>query len=331
LSQTGYLFPRAGYNASVGAALTAAATFHHEAVFYAGNDEFVDRSLTFAHDGLERDEPVLVMAGSKKLELLRAALGERAEDVHLVDMEVVGRNPARIIPAWGRFVADHAPDGGAMRGIGEPIWADRTPSELAECQLHESLINLAFAAADNFRLICPYDTEALPDDVIAEARRSHPVVSREGAEAPSHDYCGIDKVAARFAEPLPEPPDHAEELTVTVHGLRDARRLVRAEAEAAGLGARSDDLVLAVNEVLSNSLNHAGQDGTLRVWHEPDGLVCEVRDGGHILHPLIGREEPAIGQVGGHGIWLVNLVCDLVQVRSNPSGSTVRMQMSRAA
>jgi anti-sigma regulatory factor (Ser/Thr protein kinase) len=89
--------------------------------------------------------------------------------------------------------------------------------------------------------------------------------------------------------------------------------------------------VLAVNEVLSNSLHHACEDGTLRVWREADGLVCEVRDGGHILEPLIGRAEPAIGQIGGHGMWLVNLVCDLVQVRSSAHGSTVRMQMSRSA
>jgi Histidine kinase-like ATPase domain len=71
--------------------------------------------------------------------------------------------------------------------------------------------------------------------------------------------------------------------------------------------------------------------GTLRIWDDPDGLVCEVRDRGRILHPLIGREEPEVGQVGGHGIWLVNLVCDLVQVRSSPDGSTVRMKMSPAA
>ncbi|MEA2420322.1 MAG: hypothetical protein QOE60_2528, partial [Thermoleophilaceae bacterium] len=43
------------------------------------------------------------------------------------------------------------------------------------------------------------------------------------------------------------------------------------------------------------------------------------------------REEPAIGQVGGHGMWLVNLVCDLVQVRSSKHGSTVRMRMDRIA
>jgi anti-sigma regulatory factor (Ser/Thr protein kinase) len=293
----------------VGVAVTTPGTFHHEAVFYAGDDEFVERSRAFVGDGLESGEPVLVMVGSRKLELLREALGVRADQVHFADMEVVGLNPARIIPAWNRFVGDHAGKLGGMRGIGEPIWADRSPSELSECQLQERLINLAFAAADDFRLICPYDTAALPE----------------------HDYCGMDRVAARFAEPLSDPPSDAEELTVTMMALRDARRLVRARAQDAGLGERSDDFVLAVNEVLSNSLHHAQEDGVLRVWEDPEGLVCEVRDGGHILQPMIGREEPSIGQIGGHGIWLVNLVCDLVQVRSSAGGSTVRMQMNRPA
>ena len=309
--------------------MTAATTFHHEAMFYAGDDEFVARSRAFVEEGLDRGEPVLVMVRRRKLELLRKALGDRAWDAQLVDMEVIGRNPARIIPAWGRFVADHAEQASdGMRGIGEPIWAERDEAELSECQLHESLINLAFAAADSFKLICPYDTEALPENVIAEARRSHPVVSRTGEQQPCTDYCGIDKVAARFQEPLPEPPGDFEELSVNVNALGDARRLVRRRAEAAGLGRRADDFVLAVNEILSNSLHHAQEDGRLRVWDEQDGLVCEVRDGGHIVQPLIGREEPALGQIGGHGLWLVNLVCDLVQVRSSSEGSTVRMKMS---
>jgi anti-sigma regulatory factor (Ser/Thr protein kinase) len=314
----------------VGAAITSKATFHHEALFYAGDDDFVGRCRAFVEEGLEQGEAVLVMVGSRKLELLREALGSRADGVHFADMEVVGRNPARIIPAWARFVADQSGGSLGMRGIGEPVWADRRPDELEECQLHESLINLAFAAADSFRLVCPYDTTGLAEDVIAEARRSHPMVSSEGMAEPCGDYCGMDKVAARFSEPLSEPPDGAEEHTIRLGGLREARGIVREHALAAGLGARSDDFVLAVNEVLSNSLQHAQDDGALRIWDEPDGLVCEVRDRGHIRQPLIGREEPVPGQVGGHGIWLVNLVCDLVQLRSSPEGSTVRMKMSPA-
>jgi anti-sigma regulatory factor (Ser/Thr protein kinase) len=308
--------------------MNAPTTFHHEALFYGGDEEFVDRCRAFVEEGLDRDEPVLVMVGSRKLELLREALGGRAGGVHFADMEVVGRNPARIIPAWSQFVAGRGEGGGSMRGIGEPIWADRKPDEIAESQLHESLINVAFAAAESFRLACPYDTAALPEDVIAEARRSHPFVSEAGEPEASGDYCGIEQVTARFSEQLPEPPAGREELQVTLDGLRVARALVRRRAEEAGLGERADDLVLAVNEVLSNSLYHAHDNGELRIWGEPDGLVCEVRDRGQIVHPLIGREEPALGQVGGHGIWLVNLVCDLVQVRSSEDGSTVRMKMS---
>jgi anti-sigma regulatory factor (Ser/Thr protein kinase) len=313
----------------VGALVTAPAAFHHEALFYAGDAEFAERCRDFVVQGLERDEPMLVMVGSRKLELLREALGARAGDVHFADMEVVGRNPARIIPEWARFVAGEAtPGGGGMRGIGEPIWADRKPDEMDECQLHESLINLAFADANSFRLVCPYDTAALPVDVIAEARRSHPIVSERGDPEACGDYCGIDKVAARFSDPLPEPPDDALEMRVTVFRLREARPLVRTRALAAGLGDRADDLIIAVNEILSNSLHHAHEAGTLRIWDEPDGLVCEVTDPGHILEPLIGREEPNAGQLGGHGLWLVNLVCDLVQVRSSPDGTTVRMKMT---
>jgi anti-sigma regulatory factor (Ser/Thr protein kinase) len=217
-----------------------------------------------------------------------------------------------------------------MRGIGEPIWADRRPDELEECQLHESLINLAFAAADSFRLVCPYDTAALPTDVIAEARRSHPIVSERGDPEACGDYRGLDDVAEKFSDPLPDPPADAFWMSVTLRGLREARGIVRRRAREAGLGERADDLALAVNEVLSNSLHHAHEDGTLRIWDDPDGLVCEVRDHGHILQPLIGREEPAVGQIGGHGLWLVNLVCDLVQVRSSRDGTSIRMKMSPA-
>jgi MEDS: MEthanogen/methylotroph, DcmR Sensory domain len=269
----------------VGAANTAPAIFQHEALLYEGDDEFVARCSASAEEGLDRGEPVLVMVGPRKLDLLRDALGARADDVHFADMAVVGRNPARIIPAWGRFVADHASEGGGgMRGIGEPIWADRRPDELAECQLHESLLNLAFAAADSFRLVCPYDTSALAEEVIAEARRSHPILSGDGDRQPCGDYCGIDEVTARFSEPLPQPPGDADEMRVTVDDLREARSLVRRRALEAGVAERTDDLVLAVNEILSNSLHHAQDSGVLRIWREPDGLVCEVRDSGRILH-----------------------------------------------
>jgi hypothetical protein len=32
----------------------------------------------------------------------------------------------------------------------------------------------------------------------------------------------------------------------------------------------------------------------------------------------------------GRGLWLVNQLCDLVQIRSGPSGTTIRVHMATA-
>src|SRR2546421_585138 len=81
----------------------------------------------------------------------------RARVVEFADMAKVGRNPARIIPVWRQFVSERAAGGGRIRGIGEPVWAGRGPSELAEAQRHEALLNLAFAGTPGMWLLCPYD------------------------------------------------------------------------------------------------------------------------------------------------------------------------------
>jgi anti-sigma regulatory factor (Ser/Thr protein kinase) len=91
---------------------------------------------------------------------------------------------------------------------------------------------------------------------------------------------------------------------------------------------RVERLVLSVNEVASNSIRYGGGGGTLRSWSESRTLVCEVRDGGHIEQPLVGRIQPTADQHGGRGLWLVNQLCDLVQIRSTPSGTVVRLHMS---
>jgi anti-sigma regulatory factor (Ser/Thr protein kinase) len=303
--------------------------FRHIALTYAGDDGFLDGTVPFVREGLERGEPVLVMVPGRKLGPLRSALGRDAPEVHFADMTEVGANPARIIPAWRRFVSEHAREGTRLRGVGEPIWAGRSDDELVECQRHEALLNLAFADAAAMDLLCPYDLEALPDQVIEEARRSHPsVCSSDGATRDSADYAGLEHAAAPFAAPLPPPPESALEIGFDRETLDAVRGFTAMKARDAGLDrSRCEDLTIAVNELASNSIKHGGGRGMLRIWREGAGVVAEVADRGRIDRPLAGREQPSQDQVGGHGLWLVNQLCDLMQMRSYDAGSVVRIHL----
>ena len=147
---------------------------------------------------LAGDEPTLVVVDAAKVAALRAELGADADRVHFADMAEVGRNPARIIPRWRGFVDEHLRPDRPVRGIGEPIWAGRSPAELVECQAHETLLNYAFADSPAWSLLCPYDTAALPPAVVDEARRSHPFVARDGIGKDSPEY--VDFWTFRFSD-----------------------------------------------------------------------------------------------------------------------------------
>jgi anti-sigma regulatory factor (Ser/Thr protein kinase) len=306
--------------------------FRHEALFYAGRDDFVRRTGAFLRDAVEAEEPALVVVDATKIALLREELDGAASGVQFADMAEVGLNPARIIPVWREFVTRSVPTGRRLRGIGEPIWPERTPAELAECERHESLLNLAFAGSPSWWLVCPYDTEALDPAVVEEARRTHPFVREHGAARESADYYGLSAIGAPFAEPLPKPPDSALELAFGDGPLEALRFLVGRAATDAGLDeTRAPDLVLAVHELATNTVRHGGGRGTLRIWREPDALVCEVADAGRIDRPLAGRERPLAGQSGGRGLWIVNQLCDLAQIRCFEAGSVVRLHMRLSA
>jgi hypothetical protein len=42
---------------------------------------------------------------------------------------------------------------------------------------------------------------------------------------------------------------------------------------------------------------------------------------------MAGRRRPAADALEGRGLWLINQLCDLVEMRSDPSGMTVRMHV----
>jgi anti-sigma regulatory factor (Ser/Thr protein kinase) len=137
----------------------------------------------------------------------------------------------------------------------------------------------------------------------------------------SHAFAGsLPEASAAVSE---RPFMSAEDLVAVRAFVNDWASLEQLAPE------RTGQLVLAVNELATNSIRYGGGTGWLRVWREADTLLCEISDSGVIRDPLAGRRQPPPDERSGRGLWLVNQLCDLVQIRSSSqAGTTVRVHMS---
>ena len=289
--------------------MASATGFEHRALPYRDDDDFLDGTVPFVLEGLAGDGAVLAALGPRQTDLLQDALGPTADRVEFVAMREAGRNPARIIPVWTEFVSQAAA-GRPLRGIGEPVWPGRASEEIVECEHHEALLDLAFADGRPWSLLCPYDAHHLPADVVARAVTGHAT----GPHRP-----GL------LTDPLPLPPAVHEERAFE-RTDRSFRRFVSGQAKASGLDrVAAEEFLLAVHEIATNSINHGGGRGVLRVWTTSDAIVAEITDAGWITDPLVGRRSPTSSQIGGRGVWISNALCDLVQIRSDATATTVRL------
>jgi anti-sigma regulatory factor (Ser/Thr protein kinase) len=126
---------------------------------------------------------------------------------------------------------------------------------------------------------------------------------------------------------LQRPPASADvrELVFDVRSLAALRRFVTGWAGEELESDATQELVLAVNELASNSVRHGGGRGTLRAWREGGELLCEVEDAGYIADPLVGRRRPGPDARSGRGLWLVDQLCDEAHIRSTHAGTVVRV------
>lgn len=302
--------------------------FRHEALLYAGAADFVAGVTPFLEEGIAAKEPILVVESPQKIELLRDALGDAAEQVLFADMAQVGSNPARIIPAWEDFVKRFGGGGRRLRGVGEPIWRGRPDDELVESQRHEALLNVAFGKGQPWWLLCPYDTSQMDESVIEEAMRSHEFVMERGRSERSKTFVGVDASGAPFAAPLEEPPAGVARFTFTSDTLLNLRGEAARFAVRNGMPAgRTALFVTALNEVATNSILHGGGSGTVRMWRQGGKVIAEIHDAGLFDRPLADRHAPEDGTINARGLWLANQLCDLVQIRRTAGGTVFRLHM----
>ncbi len=130
--------------------------------------------------------------------------------------------------------------------------------------------------------------------------------------------------------PVPPLPSSHDPMSYTyTTDLAAIRAVVYRYAIQAGLTeARAIDLTLAVSEVAANTVKHAKSPGSLKIWYDAKEIICQIHDEGIITDPLAGRRQPSLDALGGHGLWIVNQICDQVDLQSDENGTTIRLHMN---
>ena len=299
---------------------------NHHAYLYDDERDYLSCLSEFVQAGLRNAEPVFVAVPGRHAAVLRELLGAESPLLRYGAMTETGRNPARLIPELYAFVAEHP--GQRVRYIGESAWPGRTDAELCEAARHEALLNLAFATT-SVSIMCPYDIRALAADVVGRVQRTHPAILQGGRTQLATGYAGHGVVPAECDNPLPAPPASAQTLDYET-SLRQARDLVASHATALGMATeRITNLVIAAGEITANTLRHTSAGGRLWVWHTGEEIICQVQDQGWITDPLAGRQRHS-PEDSGHGLWVVNQMCDLVEIRtSQAAGTIIRLHMRR--
>ncbi len=296
---------------------------HHEALLYRGQDELGQAVTRFVDEAADAGEPVLAAVPTENLRYLRATLAEAADGVHFEDMAEVGRNPACLLPMMQDWIAER---GTAARIVSEPMWSGRSYAETTECLRHEALLNYALAGS-GARVLCPYDAENLDAVVIEGAELTHPQVSDASGSRTSERFADPVQVSRGDRWPL---GDRGEPLSEHIFAgdLRALRRAVIDDPRLAALSrTRREDLVFAVNEAATNVMVHGDGHCTTRIWHDGTSVVSEVSCDTEVSDVLAGRQRPPADSSSGRGLWLINQLCDLVELRSNGAGTTLRMHV----
>lgn len=113
---------------------------------------------------------------------------------------------------------------------------------------------------------------------------------------------------------------------MTAVDLTEVRRRVAEAARRAGLEQdRVARFTLAVNEIVTNAIQHGGGAVTVTIARANDRVVVEVRDSGGGIPASVGADLPGHEQPRGRGLWLARHLSDDLIIGSLDPGTVVRL------
>ncbi|MDQ4118486.1 MAG: sensor histidine kinase [Actinomycetota bacterium] len=299
--------------------------FRHGLVQHDGPQDALERLLPPASAALERGG-IVALAVSDELEGgLRERLGTEGVSA-LTPLTRAARESGQTVAAWrarelramtsgGREIVVLAEHDAGLDGPDGSYWTE-----------YEAALNISLGGMPVTQ-ICAYPQLPLHRVVADAAVANHPLLLQGSELVGNPEHRGPAEVFTSMPVSAPYvlgPPDvflryNTFELSRVRRAVEEAVRGSRLDTE------RAEDMVLAVNEIATNAVEHGSAQAELFVWASPDELVCELHDEGDLGLPLIGLAPPHPSQARGRGTWIARQLCDALHVWRDDSGTHVRL------
>jgi anti-sigma regulatory factor (Ser/Thr protein kinase) len=268
-----------------------------ESPVWAGEgSDWVEEVADWLRSGARVGERSLVLLPSHRATQLRSALGPAARRITFRDR---GTECPKFAAAW-QYLTGRGETW--TRVLDEPMAFVQRRCEADEMRLHQNLLPL----------MC--------GDRRVEARYLH-----DGAPL----LCSVDTVS--LAQPLPpRPRDVLDMIFLGAAGSVRAVETARSIGRQSGLANyKIQRLATAVGELAANCVKHSPTGGgQIACWVEDRHVVAELTNWGSVDRRAESRPDGAVHLRLGQGLWGVLNRCDLVQLRSDPWSTTVRVHLA---
>jgi transcriptional regulator with XRE-family HTH domain len=145
----------------------------HRVLIHGSDEELVAGTVPFMAEGMAQSQALLAVTTPAQTGVLRDALGDDSRHVEFADSGDWYRSPRAALDGYRAFVNQKREAGAAwIRVVGKADWAGRSDAEMGEWIRYESIVSLAFASSPA-TIICLYDTNELPESILAGSLRTH--------------------------------------------------------------------------------------------------------------------------------------------------------------
>ena len=310
-----------------------AGEFVHVAAIYASDEQLRDLLLPYLDEGVRRHETILAVISADARQVLYDALGDAADRVQWGCSGVSYDRLGQMFEGFTDYLARQHRAGVRTRVIGE-FDADTNPDRVSQYLRYESMANEVYAPY-GYPVMCLWDQRRYSPEVLAHVRAVHPQLLDTSGPIPNPEYCLPIEYLTREQR---SPPAAPVDLELLVHldsadNLGELRRRLRSWGASCGMADQdTDDIVIAVDEIATNALEHGKPPACVRGWTTSDALFVQVDDQGRAYIPATtGYQRPSTDARRGRGVWIARHLADVMTTYTGPTGTTVAMRFVRPA